>query len=219
MFPHLPLSPPPPEVSLLEIVHAGWVNGPVVTLSIGSPASFQEEIVEREIVSDRVPPSLAPVSEVGEIIKNVLVDVGQHQLLLRVAQDGHGYQPNVGVLGLRLVRERNPEQSRVELRHGKHGEVGGGTEPLVEEREGGRARLEEGGQRAGELRQGGQQSHPVRQSQVVQLAEVERLRGEARGGGGGGAGLEDGEGERGGELGGQAGRTLGETSRGRGRGL
>lgn len=206
VFPHLPLSSPPPEVSLLEIVDTSWVNGPVVTLPISCAASFQEEIIEREIVSDGVPPALTSVSEVGEIIKNVLVDVGQHQLLVRVAEDGHRYQPNIGVLGLRLVREGNPEQSRVELRHGEHGQVCRGTEPLVDDGEGGRAGLEEGGQRVVELRQGGQQSHPVSQRQVVQLAEVQRLRGQPGRRGGG-------EGERGGDLGDHAWWTLRQVGR------
>ena len=197
VFPHLPLGPPPPEVSLLEIVHTGGVDGPVVTLPIGCTSSFQEEIIEREIVSDGVPPALTSVSEVGEIIKNVLVDVRQHQLLLRVAEDGHRYQPNVGVLGLGLVREGNPEEPRVELGHGEHGQVGWGTEPLVDDGQGGRAGLQEGRQRVGELRQGGQQSHSVSQRQVVQLAEVQRLRGEAGRGGGGRRVLEHGEGEGG----------------------
>ena len=129
----------------------------------------------------RVPPALATVSEVGEIIKNVLVDVGQHQLLLWVAEDGHRYQTNVRVLGLRLVREGNPEESRVELRHGEHGQVRRGTEPLVDDGEGGGTGLQEGRQRVGELRERGQQSHSVSQRQVVELAEVQRLGGEAGG--------------------------------------
>lgn len=66
-----------------------------------------------EIVPDGVPPPGAPVPEVGEVVEDVLVDVGKHQLLVGHAQDGHGDQADVRVLRLRLVGQA--EQARVEL--------------------------------------------------------------------------------------------------------
>ena len=224
VLPHLALGAPPPEVSLLEVVHAGGVDGPVVPLAVSRPARLQEEVVEGEVVADRVPPALAAVPEVGEVVQHVLVDVRQHQLLLGVAEDGHGDQPDVGVLRLGLVREGDPEESGVELGHGEHGEVGRGAEPLVDDGEAGRGGAgarQEGGQRVAEVevRERGQQPHPVRQREVVQLREVEAVPGSGgRGGGGGRAGGgEHGEGEGGGEGGGGAGGEAG--GRGGARGL
>ena len=79
------------------------------------------------------------MSEVGEVVQDVLVDVGQDQLLVGAAEDGHGDQTDVGMLGLGLVREGDPEQSGVELGHGEHGQVSGGTEPLVDHGQAGSA--------------------------------------------------------------------------------
>ena len=69
------------------------------------------------------------MSEVEVVVQDVLVDVRQHQLLLRAAQDGHADQPDVGVLRLGLLREGHPEQAGVQLGHGEEGQVGGGAEP------------------------------------------------------------------------------------------
>ena len=143
MLPHLPLCSPASEVSLLKIIHTGGVNGPVVTLAIGSSPRLQEEIIERQVVSDAVPPALAAVSEVREVVQHVLVDVSQHQLLLRAAEDGHGDESNVGVLRLGFVREGDPEESGVKLGHGEHCQVSWGRESLVDQWQCWRRRLEE----------------------------------------------------------------------------
>ena len=150
-----------------------------MTLAVGSSARLQEEVIEGQVVSDGVPPALASVSEVGEVVQNILVDVGQHQLLVGAAEDGHGDQSNVGMLGLGLVRERDSEQPGVQLGHGEHCQVSRGTEPLVYHGQagGGVRGLQEWGQRLErgvvEVGQRCKQPHPVCQCKVVELGEVE----------------------------------------------
>ena len=172
--PDLPLCPSPAEVSLLEVVDTGGVNCPVVAFSIGSPARLDEAVVQREVVPYGVPPAGSPVPEVKVVVQDVLVDVRQHQLLLRAAQDGHADQPDVGVLRLGLLWEGHPEQAGVQLGHGEEGQVGGGAEPGREgEGQGGGLLVEEGGEGGeGEL-EGGELPHPLPQSKVVDRAQVQ----------------------------------------------
>ena len=172
MPPDLPLRPSPAEVSLLEVVDTGWVYGPVVALPVGRPARLDEAVVQGEVVPDGVPPAGSPVAEVKVVVEDVLVDVRQHQLLVRAAQDGHADQPDVGVLRLGLLREGHPEQAGVQLGHGEEGEVGGGAE-AGREGQGGGLLVEEGGEGGeGEL-EGGELPHAVGQGKVVDRAQVQ----------------------------------------------
>ena len=92
-----------------------------MAFSISSSSGFQEEVIEREIVPDGVSPSLPSVAEIRKIVKDILVDVSQHQLLLGAAEDGHGDQADIGVLGFGLFREGDAKQARIQLCHGEHG--------------------------------------------------------------------------------------------------
>ena len=120
VFPDSSLCSSSSEVSLLKVLNTSRVNCPEMTFSISCSASLDKTVIERKIVSDRVPPARAPVSEVGEVVQHVLVDVGQHQLLLGAAEDGHADQAYVGVLGLWLLWKGNPEQSWIQFSHGEH---------------------------------------------------------------------------------------------------
>ena len=91
------------------------MNSPIISLPIGSSSSFDEEVTDREIVSDGVPPSLTTVAEVGEVLKDILVDVSQNQLLIGAAEDCHADQPNVRVLRFWLLGEWNTEKPRIKL--------------------------------------------------------------------------------------------------------
>ena len=128
MSPDLTLSPPPAEVSLLEVTLTSRVNRPVVTLAIDRPSSLDEAVIEGEVVPDGVPPARAPVPEVEVVVEDVLVDVRQHKLLLGAAQNGHADEADVGVLGLRLLWEGDPEESGIQLGHREVGKVGGRAE-------------------------------------------------------------------------------------------
>lgn len=48
---YLSLCFPPPEVSLLEVLHIGRMDGPVVALPVGTPPSLHEAVIEGEVVS------------------------------------------------------------------------------------------------------------------------------------------------------------------------
>ena len=58
---------------------------------------------------DGVSPAWAPVPEIWKVIQHVLVDVSQHQLLIRAAEDGHADQPDIGMLRLWFLREWDAE--------------------------------------------------------------------------------------------------------------
>ena len=84
-------------------------------------------------MSDGVSPSLTSMAKVRKVVKNILVDVSQDQLLVGAAEDGHGNEANVGVLGLGFVREGNPEESWIQLCHREHCQVSRRTESLVDD--------------------------------------------------------------------------------------
>lgn len=60
-----------------------------------------------------VPPAGSARPEVRVVVQNVLVDVGKHQFSFWSAQDGHGNQPDVAVLGLGLFGLESPGEQRV----------------------------------------------------------------------------------------------------------
>lgn len=82
-------------------------------------------------MSDRVPPARAARAEVCIVVQNVLVDVGEDQLPIGRAEDGHGDKAYVavlrlGLLGLQgaLLQERHGEREaravrRVARCHGR----------------------------------------------------------------------------------------------------
>lgn len=79
------------------------MDRPVVTLAVSAPTGLDEAVVQREIVSDGIAPAGPAGAEVRIMLEDVLVDVGQHELLLRRRQDRHGDQADVTVLGFRLL--------------------------------------------------------------------------------------------------------------------
>ena len=71
------------------------MDGPVVALATVGATVFDEALVEGEVVSDAVLPSLVLFAVEGEVIHDVLVDVTEHHLLVRVTEDRHRYESNV----------------------------------------------------------------------------------------------------------------------------
>lgn len=51
-------------------------------------------------MSDRVTPARSATPEVRVVIEDVLINVGQDELLVGIAIDGHGNQTNVAMLWL-----------------------------------------------------------------------------------------------------------------------
>lgn len=100
MLAHLALGLAPPEVALLEVVHIGRMNGPVVALAVRTTSRLHEAVVQRQIVANGVAPAGSAGPEVRIVVEDVLVDVGEDELLVDGAEDGHGDQADVAVLGL-----------------------------------------------------------------------------------------------------------------------
>ena len=71
------------------------MDGPVVALAAVGATVFDEALVEGEVVSDAVLPSLVLFAVEGEVIHDVLVDVTEYHLLVRVTEDRHRYESNV----------------------------------------------------------------------------------------------------------------------------
>lgn len=74
-----------------------------MALAVGAPAGFYETVVQRQIMSNRVPPSRAPCPEVRVVIQYELVDVGQHEFALGRTEYGHSYESDVAVLRFGLL--------------------------------------------------------------------------------------------------------------------
>lgn len=98
------------------------MDRPVVTLAVGTPAGLDEAVVQREIMPDGIAPAGPAGAEVGVVLEDVLVDVGQNELLLRRRQDRHGDQADVAVLGFRLLGY--PLVMRMQQRHGQRQSAG-----------------------------------------------------------------------------------------------
>ena len=63
---------------------------------------FDETLVERQIMADRVLPALVGSSEERELLLEELVDLGQSELLAGDGLDGHHYEGDVAVWRLLL---------------------------------------------------------------------------------------------------------------------
>ena len=58
---------------------------------------FDETLVERQIVADRVLPSLVRSSKEGELLLKELIDLREGELLAGDGLDGHHYEGDVAV--------------------------------------------------------------------------------------------------------------------------
>ena len=94
-------------------VVAGWVQGPIVALAwvIVRSRNLHKALVEGEIVSNGVLPSLFVLPVVREVLHDVVVDPTQRELSLLAGPDSHHNQGIVGegrllVLGLLVPRLR-----------------------------------------------------------------------------------------------------------------
>ncbi len=67
---------------------------------------LNEAVVQREVVSDGVPPSGTPRPEVCVVVEDPLVDVAEHELLVLGAEDRHGDESDVRVVRLRLFVQK-----------------------------------------------------------------------------------------------------------------
>jgi hypothetical protein len=111
--PHLSLGLPASKVPFCEVVDVGGMNSPVVTFPIRRPPRLDEAVIEREVVSDGIPPSWTPGPEVGVVVENVLVNVTEDELLVGGAEYSHGNETNVAMLGLGLVGRTAHGETRV----------------------------------------------------------------------------------------------------------
>lgn len=100
-----------PVVPLLEHVLTGWVEGPVIPLSLAAalPRHLYEAFVKTQVVSDAVLPTFLVLLVEGEFGDYILVYTGQREALLGALPDSHGNESDIGVrrfLGrIRLLRD------------------------------------------------------------------------------------------------------------------
>jgi len=93
------------------------MDRPVVALAVGAPAGLDEAVVEREVMANGIAPAGPAGPEVGIVLEDVLIDVGEHELLLGRGEYRHGDQADVAVLGFRFLGY--PLVMRVQQRHGQ----------------------------------------------------------------------------------------------------
>lgn len=63
------------KVSVGEVLQVGWVDSPVVPFAVLASTSFDETLVEGQVVANAVPPTLVLASVVRKLVGNVVVDV------------------------------------------------------------------------------------------------------------------------------------------------
>ena len=85
------------KIAAAEVRQVRRMDTPVVALAIRRATGFDEAIVEREVVPNRVAPAGTTSTKVSVVIQYPLVDVGQDELLLRRTENGHGDQTDVRV--------------------------------------------------------------------------------------------------------------------------
>lgn len=101
-----PLHPPStPVVAVFEHILVLRVQRPVVALAFAAPLSghLHEALVEAEVVADGVLPALLVALEVGELGRDVLVNLGEGSPLEVRRLDGHGDERHVRVRRLALA--------------------------------------------------------------------------------------------------------------------
>lgn len=105
-----PHPPPPPVVPRLEHVLKRGVQHPVVALPLPTalPGNLDETLIQRQVVSNAVLPTLLVLLVVGELGCDVVVYSAQSQSFGAVVLDGHGDQSHVGVRRLLRVRLAAP---------------------------------------------------------------------------------------------------------------
>lgn len=104
---------PAEKRAVLKHVDGVWMEGPVGTFagSVGTSRHLQETVVERQIVTQRVLPSLRVLPVVREALHDVTIDVGEREHPLRRRQDGHRRQGDVRIRWL-LVAVRFAARAR-----------------------------------------------------------------------------------------------------------
>lgn len=82
------------ERTVFEHVQGGRMQGPVRALArpIGHPRNLYETIIKRQIMSQRVLPTLRVPSVIRKLVADELVNVGQREHFLGRAPYGHGGQ-------------------------------------------------------------------------------------------------------------------------------
>lgn len=98
------------ETSILKHVPAAGVQSPETALArlIWAAGDFNEAVVEGQVVSQGVLPSLSVFSIIRESIHDELVNFTERQHLLRAALDRHGSEGDVGVRWLLVAVRVSP---------------------------------------------------------------------------------------------------------------
>lgn len=112
------LSLPPPVVPILEHVKALRIKGPITALpwSPFLPRNFDETVVQRQVVSDRVLPALLVIMIERKAVHDELVNAAKCGALLRRVLYSHRNKSYVAVRRFlrRLLSRRGKTQSRNE---------------------------------------------------------------------------------------------------------
>ena len=87
------------EITFREIIKIGWIDGPKVTFPVGASAGFDKTLVQAQVVSDTVSPSLSSfVSEVGLRVQYELIDIAEYEAFVFGGEDCVGDETYVGMV-------------------------------------------------------------------------------------------------------------------------
>ena len=136
---HLEPLPSPEEAPVLEHIPAQGVQGPVGALArpVGPARDLDKTVVEGQIVTQRVLPTLRVLPVVGEAVHDELVDLAERQHLLGRALNRHSREGYVRIgrllVAVRLTARsghdggRRGRRQATQPTHGQHA----GTRPAT----------------------------------------------------------------------------------------
>ena len=91
------------EITLREIIKVGWIDSPKVTFPVWASAGFDKALIQAQVMSDTVSPSLSSfVSEVGLRVQYELIDVAEYEAFVFGGKDCVGDETYVGVVWLTI---------------------------------------------------------------------------------------------------------------------
>lgn len=116
MFSHFSLSFTSSKIPLSEVFDICRMNRPIMSFSVGRPPCFNEAIIKRQVMSNRISPAGTTRSKIGIVVKNMLIDVRKDEFTFRRAEDRHRNESNVTVLRFWFF---GLQRSLLKQRHGK----------------------------------------------------------------------------------------------------
>jgi hypothetical protein len=86
------------KVAFFKVIQISRVYAPVVATTVAGLADFDEALVERQVVTNTIAPTLVRATlVVGKILNYPIVNFVEQNFAVKLAENGHGYERYVGM--------------------------------------------------------------------------------------------------------------------------